>query len=259
MISQESTSHEAGHRDRLTLGPVEDAMEQIGVVEAIYRYPVKSMAGEELRETFVGYGGLLGDRPLLSCVPRGQRAFRGILHASRRIWSYIARGSLTVKPWVFPANVETSFGMAPGVNPAYPSETAYDVEVTTPKGDVYPIRLPELAADLARRGEVGSDFASVNAACVTAARFQYSAMPLPGLLERNSVFQWTDGAFEPISMSIGPTSGPTGKTTLLDARLKLAIVCELLSWSATTLQDDYNRSRFRPNEQSHSPSRNRLA
>ncbi|MDQ6861679.1 MAG: MOSC domain-containing protein [Verrucomicrobiota bacterium] len=34
----------------------------VGTVESLWRYPVKSMRGEELREIFVGFGGFAGDR-----------------------------------------------------------------------------------------------------------------------------------------------------------------------------------------------------
>ncbi|MCS6785183.1 MAG: MOSC N-terminal beta barrel domain-containing protein, partial [Candidatus Caldarchaeum sp.] len=34
----------------------------MGVVERIFRYPVKSLAGEELETGFVGFDGLVGDR-----------------------------------------------------------------------------------------------------------------------------------------------------------------------------------------------------
>lgn len=37
-------------------------MSIVGSVESLWRYPVKSMRGEELAETFVGFGGLQGDR-----------------------------------------------------------------------------------------------------------------------------------------------------------------------------------------------------
>jgi uncharacterized protein YcbX len=37
-------------------------MEPIGALETICRYPVKSMAGEEIEEAFVGFSGLMGDR-----------------------------------------------------------------------------------------------------------------------------------------------------------------------------------------------------
>jgi hypothetical protein len=37
-------------------------MERIGTLETVCRYPVKSMAGEEIEEAFVGFSGLMGDR-----------------------------------------------------------------------------------------------------------------------------------------------------------------------------------------------------
>ena len=37
-------------------------MSVVGVVHSLWRYPVKSMRGEELAEAFVGFGGLRGDR-----------------------------------------------------------------------------------------------------------------------------------------------------------------------------------------------------
>ena len=37
-------------------------MECIGTLDTVCRYPVKSMAGEEIEEAFVGISGLMGDR-----------------------------------------------------------------------------------------------------------------------------------------------------------------------------------------------------
>jgi uncharacterized protein YcbX len=34
----------------------------VGKVESLWRYPVKSMRGEELEELFVGFAGVYGDR-----------------------------------------------------------------------------------------------------------------------------------------------------------------------------------------------------
>jgi uncharacterized protein YcbX len=41
---------------------VADVVEVVGRVESLWRYPVKSMMGEELREAYVGAGGVYGDR-----------------------------------------------------------------------------------------------------------------------------------------------------------------------------------------------------
>jgi uncharacterized protein YcbX len=37
-------------------------MSVLGFVESLWRYPVKSMAGESLAEAFIGYAGVYGDR-----------------------------------------------------------------------------------------------------------------------------------------------------------------------------------------------------
>jgi len=37
-------------------------MKTIGTVESLWRYPVKSMSGEELAEAFMGFPGFYGDR-----------------------------------------------------------------------------------------------------------------------------------------------------------------------------------------------------
>lgn len=47
---------------------------KIGTVESLWRYPVKSMRGEELREAFVGFSGVYGDRLYAfrsSAAPKG--------------------------------------------------------------------------------------------------------------------------------------------------------------------------------------------
>ena len=38
------------------------ARRQVGVVKELFRYPVKSMLGEELREVDIGQRGVIGDR-----------------------------------------------------------------------------------------------------------------------------------------------------------------------------------------------------
>src|SRR5438067_1667004 len=55
-------------------------MSTIGTVESLWRYPVKSMRGEELGELFASYGGVYGDRLFAfesSASPRGFPFFTG--------------------------------------------------------------------------------------------------------------------------------------------------------------------------------------
>ena len=39
-------------------------MSNIGKVDSLWRYPIKSMRGEELDEAFAGFSGIYGDRIL---------------------------------------------------------------------------------------------------------------------------------------------------------------------------------------------------
>ncbi len=49
-------------------------MSLVGKVESLWRYPIKSMRGEELEEAFVGFSGVYGDRLYAfksSAAPKG--------------------------------------------------------------------------------------------------------------------------------------------------------------------------------------------
>ena len=51
----------------------------VGKIESLWRYPVKSMRGEELQEAFVGFAGVYGDRVYAfrnSAAPKGFHGFR---------------------------------------------------------------------------------------------------------------------------------------------------------------------------------------
>ena len=50
-------------------------MNTIGTVESLWRYPVKSMRGEELEEAFVGFAGIYGDRIFAFETPSGRKGF----------------------------------------------------------------------------------------------------------------------------------------------------------------------------------------
>src|SRR5438128_11899750 len=59
MVGAKSFRGKARRREGRSSMPVE-----IGHVEAIFRYPVKSMGGESLTEATLGWHGLAGDRRL---------------------------------------------------------------------------------------------------------------------------------------------------------------------------------------------------
>jgi MOSC domain-containing protein len=123
-------------------------MEQIGTVETICRYPVKSMAGEEVGEAFVGFAGVMGDRTYAFTyeqAPPGFPWFTGREQEDLILYRPHFRDGDASR---LPPNVEASFRMPPGVFAAYPDANAFSVSVTTPDGRTYAIDSAELKAEL---------------------------------------------------------------------------------------------------------------
>jgi len=50
-------------------------MSTIAAVESLWRYPVKSMRGEELQEAFLGFAGVYGDRVYAFRSPAAPKGF----------------------------------------------------------------------------------------------------------------------------------------------------------------------------------------
>jgi uncharacterized protein YcbX len=98
-------------------------MSAIGTIESLWRYPVKSMRGDELTEAFAGFGGIAGDRLF---------AFRS--SANRETFPYF-----TARDQHEMLRYRASFR---------PSKT---VSVETPSGETFEIDDPALLATL-RRG-----------------------------------------------------------------------------------------------------------
>jgi uncharacterized protein YcbX len=126
-------------------------MEQLGTVETICRYPVKSMAGEDVAAAFAGYAGLMGDRVYAFVREGGTKGFPW-LTAREREELVLYRPSFRAGAAAdLPVDLEASLALGPGVSPVFPPEAAFEVDVATPEGRTLPLRSPELAADLAHK------------------------------------------------------------------------------------------------------------
>ncbi len=101
---------------------------EIGHIEAIFRYPVKSMAGERLETAQLGWHGLEGDRRL---------AFRRMEDRSGFPWLSASR-----LPELVQFESLRSEDVTPGNLPTH---------VRTPEGQELPIFGDELAAEIGRR------------------------------------------------------------------------------------------------------------
>ena len=126
-------------------------MNTIGTVESLWRYPVKSMRGEELDEMFAGYSGVYGDRLFAfrsSASPKGFPYLTG--REQREMLRYRPRFRHPDKA-ARPINLTEAESMPPGVNPVYADAAALMLDVETPAGESVAIDDPALI-DMLRAG-----------------------------------------------------------------------------------------------------------
>ena len=121
-------------------------MSHIGTVDSLWRYPVKSMRGEELEEIFVGYPGVYGDRVFgfrSSAGPAGFPYFTG--REQRQMIRYRARFRHPDKA-ARPINLEAAENN--GAAPLSATQEELMIDVETPDGTVFAIDNPALADHL---------------------------------------------------------------------------------------------------------------
>jgi uncharacterized protein YcbX len=126
-------------------------MERIGTLETVCRYPVKSMAGEEIDEAFVGFSGLMGDRAFAFVREPGPSGFPWLTGREQEDLILYRPRFTDAATTALPRGVEKSFGMAPGVFVAYPEPAAFAISVTTPGGQTWPVDSAELKAELEQK------------------------------------------------------------------------------------------------------------
>ncbi|HWZ83694.1 MAG TPA: MOSC domain-containing protein [Terriglobales bacterium] len=128
-------------------------MRVVGKIESLWRYPVKSMRGEELQEAFVGFPGVYGDRLYAfqsSAAPKGfpwltaREQEATLLYRPR--YRYPER---TAKP----GNLAEAEAIGSGLTPVYVdlSDSDVTVDVETPSGERLAVDDPRLMS-LLREG-----------------------------------------------------------------------------------------------------------
>lgn len=119
-------------------------MSTVGTVESVWRYPVKSMRGEECDEIFVGFAGVYGDRIF---------AFRS--SANRAGFPYFTareqQQMLRMRPHFrhpekmrVPLNLAEAQAIGSGATPVYADQADLEVEIETPDGRTLAIDDPAL-------------------------------------------------------------------------------------------------------------------
>jgi MOSC domain-containing protein len=124
-------------------------MATIGKVESLWRYPVKSMRGEELSEAFVGFAGVYGDRlfAFRSAVrPSGFPYLTG--REQMKMLLYRPRFRHPEKA-AKPPNLFEAEGIEPGLNPIFADPADLAVDVETPSGELLSVDDPMLIGKLA--------------------------------------------------------------------------------------------------------------
>jgi uncharacterized protein YcbX len=126
-------------------------MSLVGNVESLWRYPVKSMRGEELEEAFFGFSGVYGDRLFAFKSSAGPKGFPYLTgREQEEMLLYRPRFRYPDKA-AKPPNLSEAESMAPGINPIFAEPADLAVDVATPSGEVLGVDDPALMSLLAKR------------------------------------------------------------------------------------------------------------
>jgi uncharacterized protein len=119
-------------------------MSILGNVDSLWRYPVKSMRGEELDRAFIGFSGVYGDRLFAfksSASPKGFPYLTG--REQQEMLRYRPRFRHPDKA-TQPLNLTEAESIGPGVTPLYAELMDLIVDVETPSGALLALDDPAL-------------------------------------------------------------------------------------------------------------------
>jgi uncharacterized protein YcbX len=126
-------------------------MSLVGKVESLWRYPVKSMRGEELEEAFFGFSGVYGDRLFAfkdSAAPKGFPYLTGREQEEMLLYRPRFRHPERAAK---PPNLSEAESMPPGINPLFADTEDLTIDVETPTGEVLEVDDPNLMSVLCKR------------------------------------------------------------------------------------------------------------
>jgi hypothetical protein len=119
-------------------------MTTIGAVESLWRYPVKSMGGEQMAEAFAGFPGLYGDR----CYAfKNSEARKGFPYLTARLQQQMLRYRPRFRHperAAAPPNLAEASSIGPGITPADGDPEDLILDVETPSGGVVAVDDPAL-------------------------------------------------------------------------------------------------------------------
>src|SRR2546426_9005205 len=119
-------------------------MNIIGKIDSLWRYPVKSMRGEELPAAFVGFAGIYGDRLFAIWSSASPKGFPYLTaREQHNMLRYRPRFRYPDKA-ASPSNLSEAERMAPGLNPVCADAADLIVDVEAPTGETLAIDDPAL-------------------------------------------------------------------------------------------------------------------
>jgi hypothetical protein len=119
-------------------------MPLLGRVESVWRYPVKSMRGEDLPNAFAGFAGIYGDRVYAF---RSSAAPPGFPYLTAREQQQMLRCRTRYRHperMAAPPNLAAAAALAPGITPLYAEAADLMLDVIMPSGEVHGIDDPRL-------------------------------------------------------------------------------------------------------------------
>jgi uncharacterized protein len=119
-------------------------MKVVGQVESLWRYPVKSMSGEELHQAFAGFAGIYGDRFYAFVSSAAPKGFPYLTAREKENMLLYRPAYRHPEHMMEPPNLAEAEALAPGVTPIYPHAADLMVDVQTPSGNLLAVDNPLL-------------------------------------------------------------------------------------------------------------------
>jgi uncharacterized protein YcbX len=119
-------------------------MNIVGTVESLWRYPVKSMGGEQLESAFAGFSGIYGDRIYAFRDAAAPAGFPYLTAREREQMLLFRPRFRDAERSVRPANQNEAEALSPGLTTVHADSRDLMVDVRTPDGTSIAIDDPAL-------------------------------------------------------------------------------------------------------------------
>jgi uncharacterized protein len=124
------------------------AMKVVGKIESLWRYPVKSMRGDQLQEAFVGFPGVYGDRVHAFRSSAGPKGFPYLTGREQEALLLYRPRFRHPERAMKPVNLSEAEALGSGLTPVYADLSDFMVDVETPAGERFAIDDPRLISML---------------------------------------------------------------------------------------------------------------